>query len=100
MSQVIQPTVGRIVWFRQMTAGVFPGSDGACAAIVTHVHSDRLVNLCVFDGNGGTHPRTSVTLVQEGDPKPQHMHCEWMPYQKQKAAAGDHNSESAEARPK
>ena len=88
MSQpiVIVPTVGRVVWFNQMTPDVFPGSDGTCAAIVTYVHSVRLVNLCVFDANGHPHPRTSVQLVQPGDEVPTTMHCLWMPFQVQQSA--------------
>ncbi len=83
---VIKPTVGRVVWFNQMTPGVFPGSDQTCAAIIAHVHGDRCVNLMVIDANGGTHQRSSVTLVQPGDKKPTHEHCEWMPFQIQTAA--------------
>lgn len=98
---MITPTVGRVVWFHQGTSGIFPGSEGACAAIVAHVWGDRMINLCVIDANGNTHARTSVPLVHDGDEKPASgFCCEWMPYQKQKAAAGDHNSESAEPRPK
>jgi len=99
-TMVISPTVGRVVWFRQMTPGVFPGSDGVCAALVAKVWHDRLVNLCVIDENGNTHSRTSVVLVQEGDEAPTHQHCAWMPYQLSKAKAGDPNSESAEPRPR
>jgi hypothetical protein len=83
MSQptVIVPTVGRVVWFEQMTPDVFPGSDKTRAAIVAHVWSDRMVNLAVFDANGNIHSRTSVPLVQDGDEVPVTMHCKWMPYQ-------------------
>lgn len=83
---MIEPTVGRVVLFRQMTAGVFPGSDGDRAAIIAHVHSPRLVNLLVIDGNGDTLSRTSVTLVQPGDPVPASQHCCWLPYQLGQAA--------------
>jgi hypothetical protein len=78
---MITPTVGRVVWFQQMTPGVFPGSEKTRAAIIAHVHNDRLVNLCVIDANGATLSRTSVQLVQEGDELPVTMHCTWMPYQ-------------------
>lgn len=83
---IIKPSVGRVVWFRQMTPGVFPGSEETCAAIVAHVHHDRLVNLCVIDANGNTHSRANVTLVQPGDEAPTHQHCLWMPYQTGQAA--------------
>jgi hypothetical protein len=83
---VIAPTVGRIVHYRQMTPGQFPGSHDVVPAIITHVHSDRLVNLCVFDANGGTHQKTSVKLVQDGDEPEKFAHCSWMPFQKGQAA--------------
>lgn len=73
---MIKPTVGRVVWFyyeaEQMTQ---------YAAIVTAVHSDTCVNLCVFDINGGTHGVMSVFLRQENEPVPAGPYCEWMPYQ-------------------
>lgn len=79
---LIKPTVGRVVWFHQGTAGVFPGSEDTRAAIVAHVWSDRMVNLSVFDANGNVHSRTSVPLVQPGDEiPPSGFYCEWMPYQ-------------------
>jgi len=57
---LIRPTVGRVVWFHQGTAGIFPGSEDTRAAIVAHVH---------------------------GDPIPTSgFYCEWMPYQKGQAA--------------
>lgn len=86
---MIVPSVGRVVWFNQMTPGVFPGSEGTCAAIVAKVWSDRMVNLCVIDANGNTLSRTSVPLVQEGDPEEKCQHCTWMPFQvgQQKAQA-------------
>lgn len=85
---MIKPSVGRIVLYRQGTAGVFPGSDDVVPAIVTRVHSDRLVNVAVFDANGVPVPggRTSITLVQPGDPAPSHAHCHWMDFQVAQAA--------------
>lgn len=74
---MILPTVGRIVWYRNETN--LEGQPHA--AIVTFVHSDRMVNLAVFDYNGKTFPATSVTLIQEGDPHTVTEFCEWMPYQ-------------------
>lgn len=82
---MIKPTVGRVVHF-------YPGESkyefGYCfvkdrphAALVTAVHSDRLVNLTAFDANGKSYGFTSVQLVQDGDQVPGGMYCEWMPYQ-------------------
>lgn len=82
---MIKPTVGRVVWFNQENRDL--AGDKTLAAIVAHVHSDRLVNLCVIDANGNTHSRTSVTLVQPGDATPgAGPYCEWMPYQIGQAA--------------
>lgn len=91
----IAPTIGRVVWFHPSEstgeAGFSRhGNDQPYAAIVVHVHSDRMVNLTVFDANGVPHPRTSVELVQDGDTIPGHgYYCEWMPYQKGQAAKAE-----------
>jgi hypothetical protein len=82
-SKIIRPTVGRVVLFMlgNLTAG-FAGSPGAPhAALVTHVHGDHCVNLCVFDAVGRPFPRESVPLVQPGGDVPGGDYCCWMPYQ-------------------
>ena len=57
------------------------------AAIVSHVFSDELVNLAVFDSNDQSHSRTSVPLLQEGETMPEHGYfCSWVPYQIGQAA--------------
>jgi hypothetical protein len=79
---VITPTPGRIVWFYPDEA--FPGAwekGEPLAAIVSCVHSNRVVNLAVFDSNGNSHSCISVTLVQPDDAKMTDYYCEWMPYQ-------------------
>lgn len=80
---VIVPTVGRVVWYHPSPSDNFPQNNVGepHAAIVARVWDDRMVNLCVIDANGQTHPKTSVPLVQEGDDRPVSMFCEWMPYQ-------------------
>jgi hypothetical protein len=85
---IIQPTVGRVVWYRELYPESIEGPQykSPQAAIVTYVHSDRMVNLATFDCNGNLNPRTSVRLVQDGDEDPGCSHCEWMPYQKGQAA--------------
>ena len=40
-----------------------------------------MVNLAAFDHNSVPLAFTSVTLVQENDPKPEGYYAEWMPYQ-------------------
>lgn len=82
---MIKPTVGRVLLFHPPSNAAESGFAEAsiCAAIVAYVHSDICVNLAVFDANGRSHSRTSVTLVQEGEtPPPGGYYCEWMPYQK------------------
>lgn len=86
---MIKPTIGRVVWFHP--ASNIGESNFApspiCAAIVAAVHSDEMVNLAVFDSNGVSHSKTSVPLIQDGDPVPEDgYYCEWMPYQKGQAA--------------
>lgn len=85
---MISPTVGRVVHYRHDAQDLDMARDVTqpMAAIVTHVWHDRMVNLVVFDASGAPFSRTSVTLVQEGDPVPSGRYCEWMSYQKGQAA--------------
>lgn len=77
----ITPTIGRVVWYFDDELTPEPR-----AGIVAFVHSPSLVNLAVFNANGENIGRTSVPLVQDGDPHPAGHRCEWMPYQKGQAA--------------
>ena len=71
----MKPTVGRIVHFH-------PVATVTHAALIAYVHSDTMVNLAAFDGNGKAYGVTSVELVAAGKPKPEFGHfCEWMPFQ-------------------
>ena len=83
MSQaLIPPTVGRVVLF--WPSAEFKAQKGSQpnAALVAYVHSDRMVNIAGFDCNGAPFSRTSVQLVQPGDPEvPKGAFVEWMPYQ-------------------
>ncbi len=55
--------------------------------MIVHVWGDRMVNLVVFDSNGRSLARTSVTLLQDDEPKPEYgRFASWMPYQKGQAA--------------
>lgn len=89
---IIKPTVGRAVWFYPWTnvadpefARPFAGEP--CAAIIAKVWNDSMVNLTVFDANGNPHSRTSIQLVQDGQPIPGlGGYCCWMPYQLGQAA--------------
>lgn len=86
-TQVIEPTVGRIVHF-------YPDRHSSeRAAIVACVHDTRCVNLGVFTFSGSHEARTSVPLVQPGENPPSAgPFCCWMPYQVKKA----HGSESGD----
>lgn len=79
---MIEPTVGRIVWFYQT-----PPDGEAREAIVTKVWTPRMVNLCVFEHDGTPRPTTSVRLLQDDEaPAGESSWCVWMPYQKGQAA--------------
>lgn len=93
---MIIPSNGRIVWYTPAhKIGDFDNEVAVThhdklkplAAMVVHVWGDRMVNLVVFDSNGVAHGRTSVTLLQDDDAKPEYgRFCSWMPYQKAVAA--------------
>jgi hypothetical protein len=81
MSVTIIPEVGRTLYY-------YPGlyelcTRGPLAAKVVYVHGPTCVNLTVWDANGANSGRTSVELVQPGDPDPTHGggFCRWMPWQ-------------------
>jgi hypothetical protein len=84
-----QPTVGRVVHFYTKEGkydfGYCFGTGRPHAAIVTHVHSDKLVNVVAFDANGKSHGFTSVQLVQADEQVYGPVYCEWMPFQKGQA---------------
>lgn len=79
---MITPTVGRVVWFHPDHA-----HDQPQAAIITYVHSERIVNLAAFGPDGNTSPRASVRLLQDGEVNDEgEMYAVWMPYQVGQAA--------------
>ena len=80
---MIQPTVGRVVWFYRESLS--PEGTQPFAAIVAHVWSDRLINVGGFNSNGEPFAMTFVQLIQDDD-APNGPHCTWMPYQKGQAA--------------
>lgn len=75
---IIEPTVGRIVWFWEQDKAY---QAQPCAAIVTYVHDTRHVNLMVFTHSGEVRFHSWISLMQEGDPEPKSYFAEWMPYQ-------------------
>lgn len=77
---MIKPIVGRSLLYFDPAMGTFP----MCAQIA-FVHSDRTINIGYLDYNGEHKSATSVELVQDGEPKPEHAFACWMPYQNQVA---------------
>lgn len=83
---MIEPTVGRVVWYYP------PGhksSEQPWPAIISHVHHNRCVNLAVFskDGKPMIDPPQAVELLQDEDDAPcEGNYCAWMPFQKGQAA--------------
>jgi hypothetical protein len=97
---MIKPTPGRIVHFTAHDPVMQPDTTQPLAAIITCVWNDRMVNLSIFDQNGGVHARASVPLLQDDDPVPVYFHAQWMPFQKGQAQSADTNQidESAKNR--
>lgn len=80
---MIQPTIGRVVWYRAgQLDGMLRIGEQPFIGHVAYVHTDRSVNLVIFDHYGNSFAREKVVLVQEGDDKPHDTgYAEWMPYQ-------------------
>jgi hypothetical protein len=68
---MMKPTVGRVVHYHPKLGVIH-------AALIAFVHSDTMVNLAAFDGNGNPYGQTSVQLVAPDAPKPEFgSYCEW-----------------------
>lgn len=91
----IVPTVGRVVWYwpdsgvDSLMMNVKTSPPQPMKADIVFVHSDTIVNLSVFDHFGNHHTRTSVPLLQDGDPVTNRGYAVWMPYQKDQAAKAE-----------
>lgn len=98
---MIHPTPGRIVWFHPNGITLPPNfaysdSEQPLAAVIAYVHSDRMVNLSVFDQNGMGYSLADVTLLQDDDATPNGFaYAEWMPYQKGQAAKANTTDQNA-----
>jgi hypothetical protein len=93
---MIKPTNGRVVLFTPSSADVtlrqpfVDYGNRPMTAHVSHVWSDRCVNLDVIGPDGRHYSRSSVVLLQDDDPQPEAGYfAEWMAYQKGQAAKGD-----------
>jgi hypothetical protein len=86
---MIEPTVGRVVWYTPATKAEMGRKDPGeqpLAAIIAHVHHAGLVNLMIIDREGECYWRTNVPLNQDPTITREPGTCEWMPYQKGQAA--------------
>lgn len=88
---MIKPTVGRTVLYVPLvsqcneTYAIVEGREHS--AQIAYVFSDRLINIGAIDSNGRHFNKTSVPLVQPGDPIPKNTdYCKWMDYQVEQAA--------------
>lgn len=81
---MITPTVGRVVWVIRPHATL--DIEQPEVGFVTYVWSDRMINVAGFNSNGEPFRLTSLMLLQDDDPKPEHDFAVWMPYQKGQAA--------------
>ncbi len=88
---MIQPTVGRIVWFYPVGREHLDFDPGQpLAAVIAKVWSDTCVTLTVFDVHGKPHAKGKVMLWQgDGETPPQCEYATWMPWQKSQAAKTD-----------
>lgn len=79
----IDPTPGRVVWYRPGDEDTVGAAGEILAALVAKVLPEGRVNLLVVDEVGRSHSRQNVILRQEEDepPKDNKSYCEWMPYQ-------------------
>lgn len=76
MTQVIKPTVGRVLHFYPHASDSVLGEP--LAAIVSKVLDDTHVNLCVLYADGSTNGRQGVYLRQPAAAKlEQGGYCEW-----------------------
>lgn len=72
----IIPTIGRVVWYNDPDI-----SDQMCAATVSYVHNEDLVNLSVSAVNGSVKGVENVPLFQGYFEECPIYSCCWMPYQ-------------------
>lgn len=70
----MKPSIGRTVLFH-------PTPAITQAAVIVYVHSDTMVNLTVFDNNGVPSGMTSISFVDQGQPRPEFgLFCEPPPH--------------------
>ena len=84
---MIQPTIGRVVWYQPAHEPEATPLEQPFAALVCYVHDDRTVNLSAFTPAGTQFAVQNVTLLQDDDAAPDDgRYAQWMPYQTAQAA--------------
>jgi hypothetical protein len=98
---MIEPTIGRIVWFHPLPTAAYPKVDGQPhGAMIAFVKNDTTVNLTVSDYSGETYAARHVRLLQDDEPAPvDEPYAEWMPYQRGQAARADALAQQLKDRP-
>jgi len=98
---MIQPTIGRIVWFHPLPTAAYPKVDGQPhAAMIAFVKNSTTVNLTVSAWSGDTYAARHVRLLQDGEAAPvDEPYAEWMPYQRGQAARADALAQQLNDRP-
>lgn len=92
---MIAPSIGRVVWvIRPFDTLDIKQPE---PALVTYVHGDRCINVAGFNANGTPFSLTSLTLIQDEEPKPEGNFACWMPYQKGQAAKTEALEKTANA---
>ena len=92
---MIQPTIGRVLWYHP--AHGHPEAPPH-AAIVAFVWDDNgAVNLACFDQHGMSYSATRVPLFQGEGNRPDKPYAEWMPYQLGQAAKATEKTEDQAA---
>jgi hypothetical protein len=102
---VIEPTIGRQVWFypngdTRFTQYAGHGANGRqpLAATVIYVWSNTRVNLSVIDHAGAQHAVGSVKLLQDEELSlSMDPYATWMPYQKGQAAKTEASQHEVDA---
>jgi hypothetical protein len=84
---MIKPSIGRVVWFQPAHVAAAKDLPQPFAALIAYVHHDRCINVGGFDSGGMHYAATSVPLLQDDDPIPEHgYYARWMPFQVGQAA--------------
>lgn len=87
---MIEPTVGRVVWFFPPESSRDPNGQ-PLAATIAKVLDDRHINVGALLGDGTHFAAQNIVLLQDGDhlSEPDQAYACWMPYQKGQAAKAE-----------